>query len=79
MNTKRSFHILQAYHAVFVVDTEVIDHHIDREHPHDDLIDDYGNIPQMDLCILTLPPLKQLDSRVPYRTQAISVLFRSQV
>ena len=35
-----------------MVDTEVIDHHIDREHPHDDLIDDYGNIFQVELCIV---------------------------
>jgi len=35
-----------------MVDAEVVYHHIDREHPHDNLIDDYGNIPQMDLCIV---------------------------
>lgn len=43
---------MKLHHAVFMVDAEVIDHHIDREHPHDNLIDDYGNILQMDLRIV---------------------------
>jgi hypothetical protein len=51
-DTKRSFLVLQLHHTVFMVDAEVIDHHINREHPHNNLIDDYGNIFQVELCVV---------------------------
>jgi hypothetical protein len=35
-----------------MVDAEVVYHHIGREHHHNHLIDGYGNILQMDLCIV---------------------------
>jgi len=35
-----------------MIDAEVIDHHIYREHPHDQLSADDGDVPQMDLRIV---------------------------
>lgn len=43
---------MQLHHPVFVVDAEVVDHHVDREHPHDNLINENGNIHQMDLRVV---------------------------